>query len=103
MVHPDALDIAVSVFDSGRDSSGQGFQLALDELTRGGLSATPSFALLEWLGSSGERALRVIVRGGVKVAVTAAGAESTLDGAGVSTWTEQSFTQVTAFEAVVVP
>jgi len=103
VVQPDAVQIAVSVFDRGRDSSGQGFQLALDELTRGGLSATPSFALLEWLGSSGERALRVIVRGGVKVTVTAAGVESTLDGTGVSTWTEQSFAQVTAFEAVVVP
>jgi hypothetical protein len=103
VVHPNALDTAVAVFDRGRDNSGQGFQLALDELTRGGLSATPSFALIEWLGSGGERALRVIVRGGVKVSVTAAGAETTLDGTGVSTWTEQAFSQVTAFEAVVVP
>src|SRR5690606_17291963 len=103
VVHPDALDTAIAVFDRGRDSSGQGFQLALDELTRGGLSATPAFALLEWLGSAGERALRVIVRGGVKVAVTATGSEATLDGTGVSTWTEQTFQQVSAFEVVVVP
>src|SRR5690554_7704046 len=103
VVHPDAFDIAVAVFDTGRGNSGQGFQAALDELTRGGLSATPSFALLEWLGSSGERALRVIVRGGVKTLVTAGGSEHTLDGTGVSTWTEQSFQQVAGFDVVVEP
>ena len=56
VVHPDAFEIAIAVFDSGRGNSGQGFQAALDELTRTGLSATPPFALLEWLGSAGERA-----------------------------------------------
>src|SRR5690554_1315989 len=103
VVHPDAFDIAVAVFGTGRGNSGQGFQTALDELTRGGLSATPPFALLEWLGSAGERALRVIVRGGVRAVVTAGGSEHTLDGTGVSTWTEQSFQQVAGFEVVVEP
>src|SRR5690606_34744947 len=103
VVHPDAVAVALSVFEGARGNSGEGFQAALDGLTRDGLSATPPFALLEWLGSSGERALRVIVRGGVKVVVTAGGSEHTLDGTGVSTWTEQSFQQVAGFEVVVEP
>lgn len=102
VLHPSGLDTGIAVFERG-DSSGQGFQVALDELTRGGLSATPPFALLEWSGDDAERALRVIVRGGVRAVVTAGGSEHTLDGTGVSTWTEQSFRQVTAFEVVVVP
>lgn len=103
VVHPDSVEIATAVFDHGRDHTGQGFQAALDELTREGLSATPPFALLEWLGSSGERVLRVIVRGGVRAVVAAGGSEHTLDGGGVSTWTEQSFPQVEGFEVVVEP
>ena len=52
-----------------------GLQLALDLLTARGISATPSFALLEFRGGSG--ALRVILRGDVAVTVdTPAGSES---------------------------
>src|SRR5690554_3028729 len=104
VVHPDAVGVGVAVFERGSDGdSGEGFQVALDELTRGGLSSTPRFALLEWSGAADERSLRVIVRGGVKVAVSAEGTQHTLDGTGVSTWTEQSFRKVADFEVAVVP
>lgn len=100
LVHPRALDIGVSVF---LDAKSGGMSSTLDELTRGGLSATPEFALLELTGAPGERAVRVIIRGGVRVTVTAVGSRHTLDGTGVSTWTEQSFTGVTDFEVDVIP
>jgi hypothetical protein len=104
VVHPDAADTAVAVFERSYEvGSGQGFQAALDELTRGGLSATPPFALLEWSEGANEGSLRAIVRGGVKVVVAASGSDHTLDGTGVSTWTEQGFRSVTAFEVSIVP
>ena len=102
VVHPQAADAGVSVFAGVGADSAHGFQTALDELTRGGLSATPPFALLEWSGSD-RGALRVIVRGGVQAVVTAGGTSHTLDGTGVTTWTEQSFRQVTGFDVVLVP
>ncbi|MHA6694132.1 FHA domain-containing protein [Homoserinimonas sp. A520] len=104
VVHPQAVDTGIAVFagSQGADSA-QGFQVALDELTKGGLSATPPFALLEWSGGGSERAVRVIVRGGVQAVVTAGGSTYTMDGTGVSTWTEQNFQQVADIEVVVAP
>ncbi|MHA6667514.1 FHA domain-containing protein [Homoserinimonas sp. A447] len=104
VVHPQAVDTGIAVFagSQGADSA-PGFQVALDELTKGGLSATPPFALLEWSGGGSERAVRVIVRGGVQAVVTAGGSTYTMDGTGVSTWTEQNFQQVADIEVVVVP
>jgi len=77
-----------------------GLQLALDLLAARGISATPSFALLEFRGGSG--ALRVILRGDVAVTVdTAAGGES-LSGSGVSTWTERDIEGATRVAVSVV-
>ena len=64
-----------------------GLQLALDLLTARGISATPSFALLEFRGGSG--ALRVILRGDVAVTVDGPAGGESLSGSGVSTWTER--------------
>jgi hypothetical protein len=102
VVHPQAVDAGLAFFAAGRAEGGGGFQAALDELTKGGLSATPEFALLDWSGSGVDASMRVSVRGGVQVAVEAAGTTHTLDGSGVSTWTEQSFPQATRFDVVVV-
>jgi hypothetical protein len=76
-----------------------GLQLALDHLTSTGLSATPHFALLDWSGAAGS--LRVIARGAVTVTVTHAGSDDTVDGVGVSTWIERSFSSVAAAALVV--
>lgn len=103
VVHPQAADAALAVFGEGMGASATGFQRALDALTAGGLSATPPFALLEWVEVDDNRAVRAIVRGGVQVVVSAGGQQHTLDGTGVSTWTEQSFPQASAVEVVVVP
>ena len=78
-------------------SLGQGFRATLDELTRNSISATPSFALLEWSGSF-PSPLRVIVRGQVTVTVSRGIGTVELDGAGVSTWTEQSFADASGFD-----
>src|SRR5690554_3963319 len=99
VVHPQAADAGIAVFAGSRGDD-SGFQAALDVLTRGGLSATPPFALLDWSGGS-DGAVRVIVRGGVQAVVSAGDTTHTLDGTGVSTWTEQSFQQFTGFEVVV--
>ena len=64
-----------------------GVQRVLDLLTARGISLTPSFALLEFHNGTG--ALRVIVRGGVAVSVASPAGSETLDGSGVSTWTER--------------
>jgi hypothetical protein len=102
VVHPQAADAAVAVFAGLSADPAGGFQTALDELTRGGLSSTPPFALLEWSGAD-RSDLRVIVRGSVQAVVMAGNTANTLDGTGVSTWTEQSFQEVTDFDVVVVP
>ena len=64
-----------------------GLQLALDLLTARGISAAPSFVLLEFHNGSG--ALRVILRGHAAVSVESPGGSETLSGSGVSTWTER--------------
>jgi hypothetical protein len=81
-------------------ASTQGVQAALDELTRGGLSTTPPFALVEWektLGST-PSIVHAIIRG--DVAITVHSAENTLavDASGVSTWLEREFDAVTGIE-----
>jgi hypothetical protein len=54
----------------------------LDELTRGGISATPSFAMIERAARSG---VRVLARGAVRVRL---GADAMVDGEGVTGWAE---------------
>ena len=78
----------------------QGRPATLDELTRGGLSNTPPFALVEWektLGST-PSIVHAIIRG--DVAITVHSAENTLavDASGVSTWLEREFDAVTGIE-----
>lgn len=74
----------------------EGVQAAVEILSAGGLSATPSFALVEWATSvTHPSRARVIVRGPVSVVVTNETAPVTLSGAGVSTWAEQIFDDVT--------
>jgi hypothetical protein len=68
--------------------------LALDRLTAGGLSATPSFALV--VHDSVHGSARVVVRG--ELAVRAG--DSEVSGSGVSTWTEQ-VVQSRTFEIAV--
>jgi hypothetical protein len=68
-----------------------GLQRTLDVVTSKGLSATPPFALLDFTAG-----LRVIVRGGVTVAVTHPGGEESIAGTGVSTWIERSIGDATA-------
>jgi len=64
-----------------------GLQLALDLLTAKGISAAPSFVLLEFHNGSG--ALRVILRGHVAVSVESPAGSESLSGSGVSTWSER--------------
>jgi hypothetical protein len=79
----DGFVASVSTALAGED----GVQLALDLLTARGISATPPFVLLELHNGSG--ALRVVVRGGVTVAVDSPAGSDELSGSGVSTWTER--------------
>jgi len=72
-----------------------GFQSTLDSLTQRGFSATPSFALLAWSDAS---ELRAIVRGPAKLRVASQEGERSLDGTGVSTWSEMLFGRDTRFE-----
>ena len=70
-----------------------GFQDTLDILTANGLTAAPSFALIELLPEG----VRVLVRGPVTVTVTGTGPARLVcmvDGVGVSTWVERIFTDV---------
>jgi len=74
-----------------------GLQRTLDLLTSKGLSATPSFALLDFTAG-----LRVIVRGDVTVEVTHPGGAESIAGAGVSTWVERGIDGATAASIAVV-
>lgn len=71
-------------------SSG-GVQSILDELTRGGISNVPSFALASWSPHlySKRGPLSIIVRGGIRAVVFSETELSELDGNGVSTWNER--------------
>lgn len=81
-------------------ASTQGVQAALDELTRGGLSTTPPFALVEWektLGST-PSIVHAIIRGDVAITVHAGESTLAVDASGVSTWLEREFDAVTGIE-----
>jgi len=64
-----------------------GLQRALDLLTARGISATPSFALLELHNGSGS--LRLVLRGDVGVTVESPAGSEVFGASGVSTWTER--------------
>lgn len=76
-----------------------GVQNVLDELTRGGISTTPAFGLLSWTGDAlaASSTLGVIVRGDVEVTAYTATSHVSVDGRGVSTWSERSVTDAVAF------
>ena len=64
-----------------------GLQRALDLLAARGISATPSFALLELHNGSGS--LRLVLRGDVGVTVESPVGSEVFGASGVSTWTER--------------
>ena len=80
--------------------AGDGVQGVLDELTSGGLFQTPPFAVLTWDGSvsDGPVAVRVIVRGDITLRLTTMSGQVEVSGRGISTWIEQSFVSVSAFD-----
>lgn len=84
----------------GAIASTQGVQAALDELTRGGLSTTPPFALVEWEESLGTTPsiVHAIIRGDVAITVHAGESTLAVDASGVSTWLEREFEAVTGIE-----
>ena len=77
-----------------------GVQGVLDELTSGGLFQTPPFAVLTWDGSDsdGPVAVRAIVRGDITLRLTTMSGQVEVSGRGISTWIEQSFISVSAFD-----
>lgn len=86
----------------GAGSSEQGARAVLDDLTAGGLSKTPPFALLTW-DDSVPATVRVFVRGEVEVVLTTADGDLSIGGLGVSTWVERSVADVTALSVTAVP
>ncbi|TFC57438.1 FHA domain-containing protein [Cryobacterium sp. TMB1-7] len=86
----------------GAGSSEQGARAVLDELTAGGLSKTPPFALLTW-DDSVPATVRVFVRGEVEVVLTTADGDLSIGGLGISTWVERSVADVTALSVTAVP
>ena len=89
-----------SLTDAG--SAEQGARAVLDELTAGGLSKTPPFALLSW-DPAGPATVRVFVRGDVVVVLATADGDVSIGGLGISTWVERSVTDVTAVEITAAP
>jgi hypothetical protein len=73
---------------AARLAGADGFRAALEQLVAGGISAAPSFALVD-----GDSAVaRVVLRGEASVEVTAIdpdAAELTISGAGMATWSER--------------
>ena len=80
--------------------AGDGVQGVLDVLTSGGLLQTPPFAVLTWDGSvsDGPVAVRAIVRGDITLRLTTVTGQVEVSGRGISTWIEQSFISVSAFD-----
>ena len=68
-----------------------GSQAILDALTRGGISQTPTFALIEAEAAfgTGPSTITVIVRGSIEVAIESTTESSSVSGNGVSTWIER--------------
>jgi len=87
---------------TGAGSAEQGARAVLDELTAGGLSKTPPFALLSW-DPAVPGTVRVFVRGDVVVVLTTADGDVSIGGLGISTWVERSVTQVTAVDITAAP
>jgi hypothetical protein len=72
----------------------------LGQLTSDGLFRTPPFALVTWEGAldEGPVTVRTIVRGDVSLRLATATGRIEVSGRGVSTWIEQSYSNVSAFE-----
>jgi hypothetical protein len=83
------------LLDSLEDSAGIG--RALDLLVRDGLAALPPFALL----SLGQEGARVIARGGIVVTATSPSGSESIDGSGVTTWTERMIAGATSLSVSV--
>ncbi|MEO7122594.1 MAG: FHA domain-containing protein [Lacisediminihabitans sp.] len=79
--------------------SAQAIQTTLEELTRNGLSATPSFALVKW--ADGSNTVTAVIRGAVTLITHADKITATTDARDVSTWREQHYTDVSRFELKV--
>lgn len=77
-----------------------GVQAVLDELTRGGISRAPAFALATWSDDFGaaESLLGLIVRGDLSVVAHTDAGPIEIDGRGVSTWNERALAGVTGLE-----
>ncbi|MBH0053686.1 MULTISPECIES: FHA domain-containing protein [unclassified Salinibacterium] len=72
-----------------------GAQAAVEVLSARGLSATPSFALVEWTADDTTSAgARAIVRGAASVVFSTATGSHTVSGTRVSTWAEHHFDDV---------
>jgi hypothetical protein len=71
--------------------SASSVQPVLDALTRGGISSTPSFALVllpDGFGTS-PAAITMVVRGALEVSVSSPAGSTLISGEGVSTWVER--------------
>lgn len=79
-------------------TSADGIQGTLDELTRGGLSATPSFALVQWEESAGMGPVRAVLRGPVTLTTQTEQGTAIADATDVSTWLEQNYPSVSSCE-----
>ncbi|MCX7522078.1 FHA domain-containing protein [Microbacterium sp. STN6] len=79
-----------------------GVQRCLESLAAAGLAATPAFALVEWESDPAvaPAVARVIVRGGVRLSVSADAQTRDVSATGVSTWVEQIVENVSRIEIV---
>ena len=77
-------------------------QAVLDELTSSGLSATPSFAFVEFSGefATGTATAHCIVRGDVRVSIVAGGESIEIDGQAATTWAERTIEGVQSLDLV---
>ena len=97
------------VLQNRRDSlwtllrSGSSPQDLLDELTTGGISKTPAFALLSVSGALEVSTANIsaIARGQVTLLIRNANGEVRISGAGTTTWVEKTVENCAGFEAVV--
>ena len=87
---------------TGAGSDEQGARAVLDELTAGGLSKTPPFALLTW-DDAAPATVRVFVRGDVVVVLATVEGDVSIGGLGVSTWVERSVAHVRAVSVTAAP
>ena len=95
-IAPDGVRIADEAWAAIR--SERGFEAVIDLLMRGGFASMPDFVLLEWRGGS----VRTLLRGPAVLEVTDAAGRHTQDGAGISTWTERTFSAATFIEVSIV-